>query len=202
MKIVVLATDVHWEIFKNLNDVNCTRVFNIDEFLETKDADVYFNLLINSFSETYPESDKPIFINSVSHSLATLKAPKNVVRINGWDGFLEKQIWEIAGKIDPTIITIMNAMSKDYIVVPDEVGFVSARIIAMIINEAYFAKDDEVSSETEIDIAMKLGTNYPYGPFEWSKKIGLQNIYDLLVILAEQDERYTPALSMKNELEK
>jgi 3-hydroxybutyryl-CoA dehydrogenase len=32
--------------------------------------------------------------------------------------------------------------------------------------------DDEISTKAEIDIAMKLGTNYPYGPFEWSEKSG------------------------------
>jgi len=62
----------------------------------------------------------------------------------------------------------------------------------MIVNEAYFALEDKVSTPTEIDTAMKLGTNYPYGPFEWSEKIGLKNIYLLLQKLSKQDSRYTP----------
>jgi len=37
---------------------------------------------------------------------------------------------------------------------------------------------------------MKLGTNYPYGPFEWSNKIGLQKIYSLLKKLNEKERRY------------
>jgi 3-hydroxyacyl-CoA dehydrogenase len=44
----------------------------------------------------------------------------------------------------------------------------------MIINEAYFALEDNVSTKAETDIAMKLGTNYPYGPFEWGQLIGLK----------------------------
>ena len=44
-----------------------------------------------------------------------------------------------------------------------------------------------------IDIAMKLGTNYPYGPFEWSKKIGLKNITALLNELFITEKRYQPA---------
>ena len=60
----------------------------------------------------------------------------------------------------------------------------------MIINEAYHALDEEVSTKEQIDIAMKLGTNYPYGPFEWSEKIGLKNVVQLLQNLATQDERY------------
>lgn len=63
----------------------------------------------------------------------------------------------------------------------------------MIINEAYFTLGESVSSENEIDIAMKLGTNYPYGPFEWARLIGLRNIHSLLEKLTQEDIRYLPA---------
>ena len=81
----------------------------------------------------------------------------------------------------------------------DEPGLVSARVISMIINEAFFALGENVSSIEEIDLAMKLGTNYPYGPFEWSEKIGLQNIYHLLHKLSQTDKRYliAPLLEKK-----
>jgi 3-hydroxybutyryl-CoA dehydrogenase len=62
----------------------------------------------------------------------------------------------------------------------------------MIINEAYFALADDVSTKEEIDIAMKMGTAYPYGPFEWGNKIGLQNIVTLLQKLSVQQPRYAP----------
>ena len=62
-----------------------------------------------------------------------------------------------------------------------------------IINEAYYTLGAQVSTREEIDIAMKLGTSYPYGPFEWAAKIGLKRIYELLVELSKVDERYTPA---------
>ena len=63
----------------------------------------------------------------------------------------------------------------------------------MIINEAWFAVGDEVSSREEIDTAMKLGTNYPFGPFEWGNKIGMQNILALLQRLYLTDSRYKPS---------
>jgi 3-hydroxybutyryl-CoA dehydrogenase len=83
-------------------------------------------------------------------------------------------------------------------IAPDVPGMVSARVIAMIVNEAYFALGEGVSTKSEIDIAMKLGTNYPFGPFEWSEKIGLWRIYHLLQILSSKDMRYTtaPALDL------
>ena len=57
----------------------------------------------------------------------------------------------------------------------------------------------KVSSKEEIDIAMKLGTNYPYGPFEWSQKIGLKNIYNLLRILEKEESRYKAADLLRDE---
>ena len=50
----------------------------------------------------------------------------------------------------------------------------------------------------DIDQGMKLGTNYPHGPFEWCEKIGIRNVYELLEALYEdtKEERYKicPAL--------
>jgi 3-hydroxybutyryl-CoA dehydrogenase len=70
---------------------------------------------------------------------------------------------------------------------------ITARVLATIINEAYYTLGAQVSTREEIDIAMKLGTSYPYGPFEWAAKIGLARIYELLAELSRDDKRYVPA---------
>ena len=46
-------------------------------------------------------------------------------------------------------------------------GLVVARTIAMLVNEAADAVQQGVCSEEGADAAMKLGVNYPAGPFEW-----------------------------------
>ena len=46
---------------------------------------------------------------------------------------------------------------------------------------------------------MKLGTYYPYGPFEWSEKIGLSKIVALLESLATKKKLYAPAPLLKLE---
>jgi len=63
----------------------------------------------------------------------------------------------------------------------------------MIINEAWFAFGEKVSSKKDIDTAMKLGTNYPLGPFAWGEKIGLHKICRLLSVLAMENDRYQVA---------
>ena len=72
----------------------------------------------------------------------------------------------------------------------------------MIVNEAYFTFEAQTSTKDEIDIAMRLGTNYPKGPFEWSREIGLKNIFDLLMHLSRSDKRYRPSGAIELELKK
>ena len=83
--------------------------------------------------------------------------------------------------------------------VTDLPGFLSARVLAAIINEAYLALEEGVSSKPEIDTAMKLGTNYPFGPFEWCEKIGANRIYLLLNEMAVNNQRYLPSSLLKKE---
>lgn len=169
-------------------------------FFEENGADAYFNLRSNACNADYSFTKAPVFINSVINTLTEKKFAENIIRINGWPGFTEKNIWEISGKITPAAEKALAAIGKKFIALPDEPGFVTARVIAMIINEAYFAKGENISSENDIDLAMKLGTNYPYGPFEWAKLIGLQNVLELLRKLSEKDMRYTPAPAMQSEM--
>ena len=63
--------------------------------------------------------------------------------------------------------------------------YIFARILGGIINEAMWAVTEEVASEEDIDTAMKLGTNYPLGPMEWAKRIGIDKVYNLLGALNE-----------------
>jgi 3-hydroxybutyryl-CoA dehydrogenase len=201
MKFVVLANDDQWEILIGTNpNAAWKRVTDINELLNQKDASAYFNLQIDSCNEDYSSIEPFIFINSVTQTLAEIKGSNHVIRMNAWQGFLDKEIWELSGDITPKVSAVLEYLQKKYIALPDEPGFVSARIIAMIINEAYFAKSEKLSSDAEIDIALKLGTSYPYGPFEWSKLIGLKNVYELLEKLAKTDERYLPASLLENEI--
>ena len=88
--------------------------------------------------------------------------------------------------------TAFSLFNKTIQWLPDEPGFVTPRVISMVINEAFISLKEGVSTEDEIDIAMKLGTNYPYGPFEWSNKIGIGNVNSLLQKLGATQKRYTP----------
>ena len=194
MTIIAAATDEQWNELAKLRNITAwKRVDAPTNFTEYKNADAFFSLRDNIVLPEFAAMGKPVFINSVVDTLTDLKAPVNVLRINGWATFLNRSAWEVAGAVDENIKSIFKSLDLKITTVTDEPGFISARIIAMIINEAYFAVGDEVSSKPEIDTAMKLGTNYPYGPFEWAKLIGCENILALLQKLNLTDSRYQPA---------
>lgn len=140
--------------------------------------------------------DKPIIVHSVIETLSEAGSGKNVSRINAWPGFLERDVWEIASGSEQETQKIFDSLNWKAIFVKDKAGLVAARVISMIINEAFYALGEKISTIDEIDMAMKLGTNYPYGPFEWADKIGLKNIYDLLLKLKEENTRYLPAAAL------
>lgn len=194
MKIVVAATDEQWvELTGTRPDTEWTRVNGSKDFAAHHDAGIFFSLKDNILLPGFALLNRPIIINAVTETLAELNAPGNILRINGWAGFLQRVEWEIAGPVNENTKALFQNLKIKFNVVADEPGFIAARIIAMIINEAYFAVSDQVSSKSGIDTAMKLGTNYPYGPFEWADHIGKENILHLLQKLNLTDNRYQPA---------
>jgi 3-hydroxybutyryl-CoA dehydrogenase len=210
MQLVVLANEILKEefLFTGISkEVDLVWVKDLEEFHKHSAADGYIDLLFEK-SERRIEllkhrSAKPVIINSVTNTLKELNAP--FVRINGWPGFLKRSIVEASSSevlVKSEVEKIFSLLNKKTEWVADEPGFITPRIISMIINEAYFSLEENVSTKQEIDIAMKLGTNYPYGPFEWSEKIGLKNIYSLLSTLGKINNRYHPATLLQKDAKK
>lgn len=142
-----------------------------------------------------------VVVNAVLTPLSALK--EDFVRINGWPGFLCRNIIEAASVSDglkEKAETLFAKLGRKTEWVPDVPGFVSPRIIATIINEAFLVLEERVSVEEEIDTAMKLGTNYPFGPFEWGQKIGYGKVYSLLELLGNEQNRYKPSILMKGKI--
>lgn len=62
----------------------------------------------------------------------------------------------------------------------DVPGLIVTRTIAMLINEAADAVHQGVCTSGDADAAMKLGVNYPAGPFEWLAQWNAQSVIDVL----------------------
>ncbi len=158
-------------------------------------ADAYIDLLFtpDSINEWKKMEAGVVIVNSVGRSLKSFGG--NFIRINGWPSFLKRPVVE-AACLDESLKLkgeqIFKCFNKTTEWVPDVPGFISARVVAMIINEAYFGLQENISTKEEIDVAMKLGTNYPYGPFEWAEKIGKEKVVELLNTLYKEFPRYEP----------
>jgi len=208
MRLVVLADEIlKKELLSNgiTREVDIIWIGDVDEFTYQENADGYIDLLFDNTKKRIELlkkfSTQPVIINSVIDTLGEINAP--FIRINAWPGFLKRPVVEASYNSQPLkekAERIFTGLGKKAEWVPDELGFITARVIAMIINEAWFALEEEISTKDEIDTAMKLGTNYPYGPFEWGSQIGLQNIYALLDKLDKINSRYRPAELMKKQV--
>lgn len=86
---------------------------------------------------------------------------------------------------------------------PDWPGLVAMRTVAMLANEAFEALLHGVAEETEIDAAMRFGVNYPLGPIEWSRRIGLDRIAQVIDAIFEltHDPRYRVSMGLRRAIE-
>lgn len=192
MQIAILADDESWKELGIEESESITRVKNNSCY--TDDGISGF-IQLTAFNEkgNIPEAGtKPYFINDVLLS-STYFGNSSIIPFNGWKGFIAKAHWEMAGTLTIEANQMLLHINKKPLLVPAICGFISPRVISMIINEAWFALEEKVSSKEDIDIAMKLGTNYPYGPFEWGNLIGLTHIYTLLKKLEQINPLYKPS---------
>ena len=133
------------------------------------------------------------------------KYPKRLIGIGLYDTFSNAKMIEIA----PTKITdadvlknaesFFNSIGLKYSIVPDKAGLVFPRTLAMIINEAAQVYSEQIASKEDIDTAMRLGTNYPYGPLEWTERLGVDLVYNILSTMQSEfgEDRYKPHTILK-----
>ncbi|MBM7088987.1 3-hydroxyacyl-CoA dehydrogenase [Streptomyces sp. NPDC012461] len=93
---------------------------------------------------------------------------------------------------------LFQALGKRVSVIGDVPGMIVARTVARIIDLAHDAAAHAVATEEDIDTAMRLGVNYPLGPFEWSRRLGRDWAHALLRQLHERDPsgRCAPSLAL------
>lgn len=182
-----------------------------EKFLESYDLVVDFIIdeEIHKFG-IYTSKTATVLLNTAKISLGELnfttgdKLKAKIFGFNGLPTFLNRPILEVS-LLKPEDIShlkrLCEALKTEFLVVDDRVGLVTPRVICMIINEAYYTVQEGTAAREDIDKAMKLGTNYPFGPFEWCQRIGIKHVYELLEAVFEdtKDERYKICPLLKKE---
>lgn len=79
---------------------------------------------------------------------------------------------------------VFESIGKRVVLVEDRPGLFLGRTIGSIVNEAVYAVEEGVASADDVDLAMRLGTNYPLGPIAWGREIGGDRIVRILQRLA------------------
>jgi 3-hydroxybutyryl-CoA dehydrogenase len=138
---------------------------------------------------------------TVSEQSAMVRHPQRLVGIGALPSLLEGGLIEFAFTpvTDESPLKAADQFAKDLgkesARILDSVGLVLPRILCTLVNEAYFALTENVALPDDIDTAMKLGTNYPFGPVEWADRMGARQVLAVVTALHHTlgEDRYRPA---------
>ncbi len=171
----------HSVCFKSCGEVNLE---------EVKVAEIIFDFEITDdpqHGKLYHHNPQALLLlNSVKTTLVELEKnhhwSNQILGFNGFPGMFNRPLLELTTlSVDRTTVQeICRQLDSEYRIVEDTVGMVTPRVICMIINEAYYTLDEGTAKEADIELAMKLGTNYPAGPFEMAMNIGYSHVCGLL----------------------
>ncbi len=105
--------------------------------------------------------------------------------------------------VDPAcrdaVAASLQATGRDVTAIRDSPGFIAQRMAAMIANLGCYMAEIGLAAPTDIDMAMKLGLNYPKGPLELAEEVGPKTCLAILERLQAitGEDRYRPTLWLK-----
>jgi 3-hydroxybutyryl-CoA dehydrogenase len=208
MNILVIGEESHYGTFLEKGGLSGHRVQQVTSLERTgtlADYELIIDLNFDEHTERariYAQHPQvPVMACIVRTSLSALmnnyafEQGFSIIGCNWLPGFAAMPVTEVSvieEEQKPVLAHIMTTLGWEYEIVEDRVGLVTPRVISMIINEAYMAAEEGTASRNDINTAMRLGTNYPMGPFEWCEKIGIRQVCGVLdaVYKATGNERY------------
>jgi 3-hydroxybutyryl-CoA dehydrogenase len=181
-------------------DTSCTVVFDAGDGISDRKRilaklDGMLEPSTVIFSDAYT-TDIGACANDLAH-------PERVVGYGVLGSFAEQRCVEIVDNEDVADDTlelaqdIFESLGKGVILVEDIAGLYLGRTVGSIVNEAMIAVQQDVAEPEDIDLAMRLGANYPQGPVVWGREIGGRRIARILErVAADEGSEFAPDRSL------
>ena len=153
-------------------------------------------------------AEAPILCNTVSTTATELAsrvgALDRVVGLAALPGLISSEIVEICFPYgakhghQEILGDFFASITKRMQVVRDEVGLVTPRMLAVMVNEAVLICQQDLTGQEAIDALMKVALP-GMGPLSWGHRIGWRHLYTILSAMHGElgGERYRPAPLLK-----
>ncbi|GAV24342.1 3-hydroxybutyryl-CoA dehydrogenase [Carboxydothermus islandicus] len=136
----------------------------------------------------------------ITEIAAVTKRPERVIGMHFMNPVPLMKLVEIirglqtSDEVYQVIEELSRKMDKVPVECKDVPGFVSNRVLQVMINEAIWCLYEGVASAEGIDTIMKLGMNHPMGPLALADLIGLDTVLAILEVLYHGygDPKYRP----------
>jgi len=181
-------------------------VADADLIIEAAPENVELKKSLYREVEKFAKKDALIGSNTSSISITELaSATRRPEKFCGMHFFNPPQLMKLIEIIrgvktsDETIdaiVDITKRMGKEPVVVKKDCpGFVVTRVLLPALNEAMFIAWEGIATPEDVDKAIKLGLNWPMGPFTLLDYLGLDTILAITEVFQKElgDPKYRPS---------
>ncbi len=143
---------------------------------------------------------------SISEMASVVKMPEKFIGLHFFNPPVLMKLVEIIPGYVTSYETIEKAknfvadLKKEVTMSKDYPGFVTSRMLAVIINEAAWMLYEGIASKEDIDKAVNLGLNHPMGPLALADLVGIDTLLHILERLHTGfgDDKYRPSPVLRN----
>lgn len=103
---------------------------------------------------------------------------------------------------DRTKSFVEDVLAKNGVMVYESPGFVTTRLICLLINEALHLLEEGVASIADIDTSMRMGYRFEHGPLEMADRFGLDSVLAALERMFREfgELKYRPSFLLKKKV--
>jgi 3-hydroxybutyryl-CoA dehydrogenase len=143
---------------------------------------------------------------SLTELASSIRNPERVIGLHFLFPVGKVDLVEIVRGLRTTDMTFIqtknfveNVLEKQAVQIYESPGFITTRLICVLINEAVHALAEGVATEADIDMAMKIGYGFQYGPLEMADRFGLDSVLASMETLFREcgDIKYRPNFLIK-----